>query len=35
VTVLVVTSLNETRVWWRQHQERHAARPATDVERRR
>jgi hypothetical protein len=32
VTVLAVTSLYETRVWWQQHQARRAARPAIDAE---
>jgi len=35
VTVLAVTSLYETRVWWQQHQERRTVRPGTDVEGRR
>jgi hypothetical protein len=30
VTVLAITSLYETRVWWQQRQARRAARPATD-----
>ena len=32
VTVLAITSLYETRLWWRQRQARHATRPATGVE---
>src|SRR5215211_5110625 len=31
VTVLVITSLYETRVWWQQRQVRRAARPAADA----
>ena len=34
VTVLAVTSLYETRVWWQQRQERRAARSATGAEER-
>jgi len=33
VTVLVITSLYETRVWWQERQERRAARPAAGTER--
>jgi heme exporter protein D len=32
VAVLAVTSLYETRLWWRQRQARRATRPATGVE---
>jgi heme exporter protein D len=32
VAVLVITSLYETRLWWRQRQARRATRPATGVE---
>jgi hypothetical protein len=32
VTVLAVTSLYETRVWWQQHQERRALKPAAGAE---
>jgi hypothetical protein len=32
VTVLAITSLYETRLWWRQRKARHATRPATGVE---
>jgi hypothetical protein len=35
VTVLAVTSLYQTRVWWQQHQERRTVRPGTDIEGRR
>jgi hypothetical protein len=31
-TVLAVTSLYETRVWWQQHRERRAVQPATGAE---
>ena len=32
VTVLAVTSLYETRLWWQQRQARRTARPAADAE---
>ena len=32
VTVLAVTSLYETRIWWQQHQERRTLKPATGAE---
>jgi hypothetical protein len=32
VTVLAVTSLYETRVWWQQHQERRTLKPAAGAE---
>jgi hypothetical protein len=32
VTVLAVTSLYETRLWWQQHQERRALKPAAGAE---
>jgi len=32
VVVLAITSLYETRLWWRQRQARRATRPATGVE---
>jgi heme exporter protein D len=32
VAVLAITSLYETRLWWRQRQARRATRPATGVE---